>query len=102
MFVFCVLELLVQLTDVCRFKTVKVFGRARKQLCFVQELTTRVPYLQLCKLGDKFKPIAGRPREAWQIAKEKSKHGLKHVKKTNMTSNQKQAPVGNWLSEIHI
>ena len=71
-------------------RTVKVFGRARKQLCFVQELSTRVSYLQLCKLGDKFKPIAGGPREAWHIAKEKSKHDLKHVK-VNQHNVQSQA-----------
>ena len=29
---------------------------------------SRAGISQLCKLGDKFKPIAGRPSEAWQAA----------------------------------
>lgn len=95
MFAICVLERSTEITDVCRLKAVKVFDRARKQLCFVQVLTTRASNLQLCKLGDKFKPIAGRPSEAWQIAEKKSKQGLKYVRKTNTTANQKRDRVGN-------
>lgn len=75
---------------------------ARGSNCVLSKYSTRVSNLQLCKLGDKFKPIAGRPSEAWQTAKEKSKHGLKHAKKTNTTANQRREHVGNWLSKIRV